>query len=395
MVMIFVFVAFWLGLPFLVLGALWHSVLPGGWLLPAVASVLIGIVPPVVFARGLMGGEAPSAAVRLGVLRPFWYALLFLPLLGISGVLGVLAGWPWGAAVGLGRWATIGAACGLLLAALLGWFGARRLVVREVEARLPSLPDAFTGLRIVQISDLHVGSHTSRCFLARVAEAVREAEPDLIVVTGDQVDDFGSDVELFNAAFADLEAPLGIHVVAGNHDVYAGWEAVERGLLDAGFSVLVNEAVAIEREGQRLWLAGTGDPAARARIRGKVSRVAPDIERTLRRIPPGETALALAHNPALWPALAERGVALTLSGHTHYGQLAFPRWHWCAASPFLAQAMGAYRQGDSLLYINPGTNFWGIPFRLGTPPEVTVLTLRHPETGESASIGVPHLRQGA
>ena len=395
MIGIFVFVAVWLGLPILVQGALWHSVLPGGWLLPAVAAVLLGVVPPIVFARGLMGGEAPSATVRLGVLRPFWYAMLFLPLLGLSGVFGALLGWPWGSAAELGRWFTVGAAGVLLVASLLGWLGARRLVVREVEARLPSIPEAFLGLRIVQISDLHVGPHTSRCFLARVAEAVREAEPDLIVVTGDQVDDFGSDVKLFNAAFADLEAPLGIHVVAGNHDVYAGWEAVERGLLDAGFSVLVNEAVVLERDGQRLWLAGTGDPAARAWVRGEAPSVAPDIERTLERVPRGEPTLALAHNPALWPALAERGVALTLSGHTHYGQFALPRWHWCAASPFLAQAMGAYRRSDSLLYINPGTNFWGIPFRLGTPPEVTVLTLRRPEVGEPASIRVPHLRRGA
>jgi hypothetical protein len=103
--------------------------------------------------------------------------------------------------------------------------------------------------------------------------------------------------------------------------------------------------------------------------------VAPDIERTLRSVPAGAFTLALAHNPALWPRLAQRGVQLTLSGHTHHGQLAVPRLGWSVASMFLDLAMGAYRQGESVLYINPGTNFWGIPFRIGALPEVTVVTL--------------------
>ena len=127
----------------------------------------------------------------------------------------------------------------------------------------------------------------------------------------------------------------------------------------------------VERNGTRFWVAGTGDPAGR---RG--SPVAPDVERTLAAVPPEGFTLALAHNPALWPALAEHGVELTLSGHTHYGQIAIPRLGWSLASPFLEHAMGQHQKDGSQLYINPGTNYWGIPFRLGTPPEVTVLTLR-------------------
>ena len=91
--------------------------------------------------------------------------------------------------------------------------------------------------------------------------------------------------------------------------------------------------------------------------------------------------IAFAHNPALWPALAARGVALTLSGHTHWGQFALPKLGWSLASPFLEHAMGAHTAQDSLLYISPGTGYWGIPFRLGAPPEVTLVTLRR---GDSA-----------
>jgi len=247
---------------------------------------------------------------------------------------------------------------------------------------LPNLPAAFEGLRIVQISDLHVGPHTSRRFLTRVAGAARGVVPDIIVFTGDQVDDFARDVEHFTAAFHNLRAPLGVFAVAGNHDVFAGWDAVRQGLSDEGITVLVNEAVPVERGGERLWLAGTGDPAGRSWQRGGGANASPDIDRTLRHIPPGEPTIALAHNPALWTDLAQRGVDLTLSGHTHYGQLAIPDWGWNVASLFLDLSMGVHRQNASLLYISPGTNYWGIPFRIGTPPEVTVLVLKRAQDGQ-------------
>jgi predicted MPP superfamily phosphohydrolase len=104
--------------------------------------------------------------------------------------------------------------------------------------------------------------------------------------------------------------------------------------------------------------------------------VIPDVGRALARVPPGAFTIALAHNPALWPELASRGVPLTLSGHTHHGQLSIPRLGWSLASLFLEHSMGTYRRGGSMLYINPGTNFWGIPLRIGALPEVTVVTLR-------------------
>jgi predicted MPP superfamily phosphohydrolase len=93
-------------------------------------------------------------------------------------------------------------------------------------------------------------------------------------------------------------------------------------------------------------------------------------------VPPGAYSVVLAHNPALWRGLAERGARVTLSGHTHHGQLSIPAWNWCLASPFLEHAMGRYDQGASTLYINPGTNYWGLPLRLGAWPEVTLVTLK-------------------
>jgi len=360
----------WTAACWLIVGGLLRPMLPGGWL-TVLALASLCAAPSLGMVRGLDRSTYPSALRRLFLVRPFWYAQLFLPLLAVSGALGAAAGLPFGASATAGRWALASSASILAGLALLGYAGARRLVVRRLDVRVDDLPAGLDGMRIVQISDLHVGPHTSRRYLARVAAAVREARPDLIAVTGDQVDDHARDVEPFAEAFRELSAPLGVFAIPGNHDVYAGWGEVHRGLEAMGMTVLVNRAVPLERNGARFWVAGTGDPAGR---RG--SPVAPDVERTLAAVPPGEFTLALAHNPALWPALAERGVELTLSGHTHYGQIAIPRLGWSLASAFLDYSMGQYRRDGSQLYINPGTNYWGIPFRLGTPPEVTVLTLR-------------------
>jgi uncharacterized protein len=207
-----------------------------------------------------------------------------------------------------------------------------------------------------------------------VVATIRDLRPDVIAVTGDLVDDRAEDVASYASALGALDAPLGVFMIAGNHDVYAGWDSVEDGLrAHVPARLLVNEAHIIRRGDAALVLAGTGDPAGGRRGQ---SRAAPDVDRTLAAAPNGATIVALAHNPALWPALAQRGVALTLSGHTHWGQFALPSLGWSLASPFLKHAMGAYRDKDSLLYINPGTGYWGIPFRLGALPEVTLVRLR-------------------
>jgi predicted MPP superfamily phosphohydrolase len=166
-------------------------------------------------------------------------------------------------------------------------------------------------------------------------------------------------------------------MIPGNHDVYAGWDDVERALRAASLgTVLVNEARVITRGADSITLVGTGDPAGGRR---GTARVAPDVERAMADVADDATVIAFAHNPALWPSLAKRGVALTLSGHTHWGQFALPHLGWSLASPFLEHAMGAHHERDSVLYISPGTGYWGIPFRLGASPEVTLVTLHRAE----------------
>jgi predicted MPP superfamily phosphohydrolase len=368
-----------------------HPWVPGGWwTLAAGVAAFLG-VSLTVFGRAFGGRLYPGAWIRLLVFRPFWYVETALPLVATAGLVGTLAGWPFGVPGPAGRW-TLSAVVGVLAVLILaGWVGSRRLVTRRVVATFPDLPADLVGLRIGQLSDLHVGPHTSREHLRRVRRSVEAAAPDVIVFTGDQVDDYPRDTEPFARAFAGLDAPLGVYAVAGNHDVYAGWPAVRRGLEGAGQRVLVNEAVALRRGASSFWLAGTGDPAGRERrsdpdgagasdpaagAADPYADVAPDLDATLAGVPAGAFVVVLAHNPVLWPGLADRGVPLTLSGHTHHGQLSVPRLSWSLASPFVEHAMGAHERDGALLYISPGTNYWGLPFRIGALPEVTVIELR-------------------
>lgn len=374
--------ALWTLTCWLLIGLPIAPVVRGGWLTIAALAVL-GAAPLAVLLRGFVQRRTPSAATRLFVLRPFWYVQLALPLLAIASALGMLAGLFVAAPLVAGRWTLALAGALLVLIALVGYVGSRQLVTRHFVAEHPALPDALDGLRIVQLSDLHVGPHTSRGFLARIVEATHAAAPDLIAITGDQVDDHAPDVMHFADAFRALRAPLGVFAIPGNHDVYAGWPAVRDGLSAMGLEVLVNDAVPRTRGDTTFWVAGTGDPAAKGQPGAATGHSAPDPMRTLARVPAGAFHIVLAHNPALWPALAQRGVPLTLSGHTHYGQFAIPQLGWSLASPFLTHAMGSHREGDALLYINPGTNSWGLPLRIGALPEVTVITLRrggaHPQ----------------
>jgi uncharacterized protein len=360
--------ACWLTIGVLANGLFPHAVFA------VVALALYTTLPLAAFVKWRGWPFYPNAAFRLLVVRPFWYTQLMLPLVAVGSTVGVLVGSLFDFPLEGGRIAAavVLTVVGVLLIA--GYLGSRHLVVREVDASIPDLPAEFDGLSIAQVSDLHVGPHTSRRFLDRVVSTIRGLAPDVIAVTGDLVDDRAEDVDSYASTIGQLEAPLGVFMIAGNHDVYAGWDSVETRLRsDVRARLLLNEAHIIRRGDATLVLAGTGDPAGGRRGQ---SRAAPDVDRTLAGAPNGATVIALAHNPSLWPALAKRGVALTLSGHTHWGQFALPSLGWSLASPFLKHAMGAYRDEGSLLYINPGTGYWGIPFRIGALPEVTLVRLR-------------------
>ncbi len=229
---------------------------------------------------------------------------------------------------------------------------------------------ALHGLRVAWISDLHAGHFMDELDLHRLFERVAQAEPDLVCLGGDLINTHAHEALLLREPLRRLAgAPLGVWAVPGNHEYYDGSDLdVWRGVMEeSGVEVLVNRGARVERGGASLWVAGVDDL-----VEGE-----PDLERALAGRTDGEPTLLLAHNPDCFHESAAAGVGLTLSGHTHGGQIRVFGW-----SPMLDSARGfvegLYRSGDALLYVGRGAGVTVLPLRWGTRGEVTVLELRAP-----------------
>jgi predicted MPP superfamily phosphohydrolase len=257
-----------------------------------------------------------------------------------------------------------------LVAAALGTALAlrQRPRVREHEIAIADLPAAFDGYRVAHISDLHCGPFVSGARVASWVTHVNRLGADLIAVTGDLIASGSAYVAAVANALGELRAPDGVFACMGNHDYFTDSEALVRALEGGGVSVLRNRGVTFRRADAQLHVAGVDDTWTGRH----------DLERALAGRPEGAPVVLLAHDPALFPGAAEREVDLTLSGHTHGGQVAIPflarRFNLARfLTPFTA---GPYTEGASTLYVNRGLGTTGPPVRLAVPPEIAVLTLR-------------------
>jgi predicted MPP superfamily phosphohydrolase len=246
-------------------------------------------------------------------------------------------------------------------------FGARVLRRERVTIPVAGLPAGWRGARIVQLSDLHAGRHVTRERLQRIARRAARLKPDVLVVTGDIVHNSPAFAQAAAEAIGSIPATYGVYACLGNHDFWAGPDAVERELERAGVRVLRNRGVLLERGGHGLWLCGVDDP-----WNGRF-----DLPAALRGRPEGTATVLLSHQPNTWRRAQELGVELQLSGHTHGGQLALLWLHRSLSlariiTPFVA---GLYRAGRSYLYVNRGAGTVMPMVRIGARPEVTELTL--------------------
>jgi hypothetical protein len=253
------------------------------------------------------------------------------------------------------------------LAAYGALFGARALRREKVTIPVSGLPEGWHGVRIVQLSDLHAGRHVTRERLRTIARRAARLMPDLVVVTGDIVHNSPEFARHAAEAIAAIPSRLGIFACLGNHDFWAGPDAVEEELTRAGVQVLRNRGVLLESAGDGLWLCGVDDPWS-----GRF-----DLRAALRGRPEGAATVLLSHQPNTWRRAQELGIELQLSGHTHGGQLALLWLHRSLSlarliTPFVA---GLYRVGRSYLYVNRGAGSVMPMVRLGARPEVTELTL--------------------
>lgn len=261
-------------------------------------------------------------------------------------------------------------------------FGARVLRREKVTIPVAGLPAGWRGARIVQLSDLHAGRHITRQRLQAIARRAARLKPDVLVVTGDIVHNSPAFARQAAEAIASIPTRHGIFACLGNHDFWAGPDAVERELQRAGIRVLRNDGVLLERGGDGLWLCGVDD----------VWSGLFDLPAALRERPEGAATVLLAHQPNTWALAQQLGVQLQLSGHTHGGQLALLWLHRSLSlarfiTPFVA---GLYRVGRSYLYVNRGAGSVMPMVRLGARPEVTELTLMPPdEVTEDLAFATP------
>lgn len=261
----------------------------------------------------------------------------------------------------------------LLLAVLFFFYGVfnatLRVHVKRVAVALPGLPEALRGLKIVQISDLHVGPTIRRAFVNRVVERANACAPDLVVLTGDLVDGMVGDLRGEVAPLAGMQARLGKFYIPGNHEYY--WEPLPwiRKFEELGFTPLLNEHRLVAVGSARLVLAGVPDFTGPS-----MNMPGPDPVAALQGVPADAfPKILLCHQPHLAEAAEKAGFDLQLSGHTHGGQF-FP-WTWFAGRVHRHQNQGLSRSGRMALYVSRGTGYWGPPVRLGAPAEITLLVL--------------------
>jgi predicted MPP superfamily phosphohydrolase len=253
--------------------------------------------------------------------------------------------------------------CGYGILIRRRWF-----VITRVDIPIKGLDAKFDGYRIAHLSDLHIGTLTTTEWGKRWTRAANAEAPDLTVVTGDMVTSGVAYHEDIAEVLSTLKAKDGVFVSMGNHDYFGEGEPLISLINAGGARVLRNEGRSLQRDGAQIYLAAIDDTWTRR----------DDMEKALRDRPDGVPTILLAHDPERFRQAAKRGVELTLSGHTHGGQIAMPfLYRWISLSHIAHHFhIGVYKDGDATLYVHPGLGTTGPPMRLGIAPAVVILTLR-------------------
>lgn len=260
--------------------------------------------------------------------------------------------------------------------------------VKRVKLAFKDLPKAFHGLRVVQISDVHSGSFDDPEEVKRGIEMINELNPDLVLFTGDLVNNVASEVEPYIDMFASISPSIGKYSILGNHDYgdYWRWNSkeeqsenliqLEKHHKSMGFKLMKNEFTRIEKEGESIVLAGVenwGKPPFHQYG---------DLNKTLEKVNENDFTLLMSHDPSHWDAHVlnhKKHIHLTMSGHTHGMQFGIdiPGIKWSPVKYKYPRWSGLYTEQSQNLYVNKGFGFLGFPGRVGMWPEITLFELEH------------------
>ena len=262
-------------------------------------------------------------------------------------------------------------AAGSTGAAVAGTLNGAR--IRRIPLEYPGLAEGLDGLRILQLSDLHLGTFSTLPQLASTLDRAREHQPDLVVVTGDIADD----LRLLPAAMvmiSELRPPLGVYSCLGNHEYGNGVDRARDLLAATPGTLLLNFGMPLRWNGVDLFVAGVDDWLGKPLGQDRKDYMRDAVEMAVRRSRPWEFSILLSHRPWVFPLAVEKGVDLTLAGHTHGGQVGLAGRSIMDLSPGSGYSWGLYQHGNKKLYTTCGAGQW-IPFRLGCPAEAPLFEL--------------------
>ena len=285
-------------------------------------------------------------------------------------------------------WAGIAAGSTLFGSLLYGFSNKYNYGIKAVSLKFPNLPKAFHGLKIVHISDIHSGSFMNKAAVEKGIEMIQQQAADIILFTGDIVNDRATEMDDYKDIFAQLSAPMGVYSTLGNHDYgdYAQWpingvskeqnlENVKKIHADMGWKLMMNEHKLFEKDGEKIALLGIENWSNKARFpkHGRMDLAYAGTQE----IP---FKILMSHDPSHWEGQVisdYNDVDLMLSGHTHGMQFGIdiPGVKWSPVQYLYKQWAGLYEQGKQKLYVNRGFGFIGYPGRVGVLPEITVITL--------------------
>jgi uncharacterized protein len=357
------------------------------WMYWLIDVLLIGGIMGVVFVRRGSRMQQTLIPWLMGLMLLSLVPRLFsLPFLLVEDITRLFRGFPPRA-----TWvskATVGTAAVLLLVVLFGITRGRHFYrVRRETIFFPDLPEAFDGFTITQITDVHSGSFTNVAGVQKGLDLVNAQHSDVILFTGDLVNNRASEMDRWIPAFAGLKAPMGKFSVLGNHDYgdYMKWTTPEDKAAnlarlkqvhaEIGFRLLLDEAITLERGGQSIVLLGVENWG-----KGGFHKYG-DLARATSGVPDGAFKILMSHDPSHWEAVTldhHQHIHLTLSGHTHGMQFGidFFGLKWSPIQYVYKQWVGLYRQDGRFLYVNRGFGFLGLKGRIGMWPEVAVITLK-------------------
>lgn len=259
--------------------------------------------------------------------------------------------------------------------------------LRKFQLVFENLPLSFKGLKIAHISDIHSGSFTDKRAVKKGIQKILDQQPDIILFTGDLVNNKSEEMDEYTDIFKELKAPMGVFSILGNHDYgdYIHWETKEEKIQNLeklkqvhsalGWRLMLDENISVEKNGERISLIGVQNISGKSGFKSYG-----DLQKAYNGVEKSDFQILMSHDPSHWDAEVRKifpDIDLMLSGHTHGMQFGveIPGFKWSPVQYIYKQWAGLYQVGNQTLYINRGFGFLGYPGRVGILPEISIIEL--------------------